>query len=126
VPLRTAMPASTPAPGQGSITIQVYACPSGMTPQRIDITACAPVSSGFEIGISGPGLEQPLTLSDADTTSEGFTWNELPFGDYEIAETQLPTGANSYVLAARGVSGDRIRLDSGQPNESARIYNFSP
>jgi hypothetical protein len=120
------MPVASPAAGQGSITVQVYACPSGMTPQRIDITACAPITSGFDVTISGPGLAQPLTLSDAASTSEGFTWHQLAFGDYEIVETQLPAGVNSSVLAARGASGNRIRLDAAQPDLSARIYNFSP
>jgi hypothetical protein len=112
--------------GEGSITILVYACPAGMTAQKIDITACAVINDGFEITISAPELEQPLTLVDAETSSGGLTWDQLPPGDYEIAETVLPTGATSYVLAARGANGGRISIDAAQPDQSVRIYNFSP
>jgi hypothetical protein len=112
--------------GQGSITLQVYACPSGMTAQKIDITACANIDEGFAVTVSGPALAQPLTLSDAETTAAGFRWGQLPPGEYEIAETELPAGATSYVLAARGTNGGRISIDTTQPDQSVRIYNFRP
>ncbi len=124
VPVTTT--AGEPNAGQGSITIEVYACPSGMTAQKIDITACAVINDGFDITISARELEQPLTLANADTSSGDFTWKHLPLGDYEITETVLPAGATSYILAARGANGKRVSIDSEQPDQSVRIYNFSP
>jgi hypothetical protein len=135
---------ATPSPGltatavvpsdvaaRGSITIQVYSCPSGMTADSIDIAACAPIKEGFDISILAPGLAQPLTLSDATPIGGGFTWKNLPLGDYQIIETALPPGATTYILAARGAAGDptsgyRVSIDAEQPELPARVYNFRP
>lgn len=125
-PVPSATAGATSDGGEGAITLQVYACPSGMTAQRIDITACAGISEGFDITISGPTLPQPLTLADAGTTPGGFRWDSVPLGEYEITETELPDGATSYILAARGADGSRISLDAAQPEQSVRIYNFRP
>jgi hypothetical protein len=133
-----ALPAETPAAGtpaatagQGSITVQVYSCPPGMTAETVAAAACSPTIEDFDIIISGETLETPLTLGDAAGDDRSFTWSGLPYGDYLIAEAVLPAGATTYVLSARDTSGDpetgyRVTLDEANPQLAVRIYNFSP
>jgi hypothetical protein len=133
-----ALPAETPAvgtpaatAGQGSITVQVYTCPPGMTAETVAAAACAPTVEDFDIIISGETLQTPLTLGDAMTDGRSFTWSGLPFGDYLIAEAVLPAGATTYVLSAQDTRGDpdtgyRVTLDEANPELGVRIYNFSP
>jgi hypothetical protein len=131
VPPATAA-AETPATeGQGSITVQVYSCPPGMSAQTVAAAACAPTIEDFDIIVSGESLETPLTLGDATADESAFTWSGLPFGDYLIAEAVLPAGATTYILSARNTTGDpdtgyRVTLDATTPELTVRIYNFSP
>ena len=103
-----ALPAETPAAGtpaatagQGSITVQVYTCPPGMTAETVAAAACALTIEDFDIIISGETLQTPLTLGDATADGRSFTWSGLPFGDYLIAEAVLPAGATTYILSAQ-------------------------
>jgi hypothetical protein len=133
-----ALPAETPAAGtpaatagQGSITVQVYTCPPGMTAETVAAAACAPTIEDFDIIISGETLQTPLTLGDATADGRSFTWSGLPFGDYLIAEAVLPAGATTYILSARNTTGDpntgyRVTLDEANSELGVRIYNFSP
>jgi hypothetical protein len=125
--------AETPAtPAEtGSITIQVFACPPGMDATTLAAAACAPTSEDFDVTLSGEGLASPLTIGDATADGDAFTWGELPFGEYVIAEAVLPTGATTYSLSARGATGGpetgyRVNLDTENPELFVRIYNFAP
>jgi hypothetical protein len=131
VPPATAAAETATIDGQGTITVQVYSCPPGMTPQNVAAAACAPTVEDFDIIVSGESLATPLTLADATAGESAFTWSGLPFGDYLIAEAVLPAGATTYVLSARNTSGDpetgyRVTLDETTPELTVRIYNFSP
>jgi hypothetical protein len=131
VPPATAAAETATTDGQGTITVQVYSCPPGMTPQNVAAAACAPTVEDFDIIVSGESLATPLTLADATASESAFTWSGLPFGDYLIAEAVLPAGATTYVLSARNTSGDpetgyRVTLDETNPELIVRIYNFSP
>src|SRR5829696_5416675 len=131
VPPATAAAETATTDGQGTITVQVYSCPPGMTPQNVAAAACAPTVEDFDIIVSGESLATPLTLADATAGESAFTWSGLPFGDYLIAEAVLPAGATTYVLSARNTSGDpetgyRVTLDATTPELTVRIYNFSP
>jgi hypothetical protein len=131
-PAPPATAVGTPATeGQGSITVQVYSCPPGMSAQTVAAAACAPTVEDFDITVSGGSLQTPLTLGDATAGESAFTWSELPFGDYLIAEAVLPAGATTYILSARDTTGDpetgyRVTLDAANPELTVRIYNFSP
>jgi hypothetical protein len=131
-PTETAAATGTPVtPGQGAITVQVYTCPPGMDAETVAAAACAPTIEDFDIIVSGEKLESPLTLGDATAGEGSFTWSELPFGDYLIAEAVLPVGATTYILSARNTTGDpdtgyRVTLDAANPELTVRIYNFSP
>jgi hypothetical protein len=142
-PAATTATAETPAPpaettagtpataGQGTITVQVYSCPPGMTAATVAAAACAPTVEDFDIIISGATLQTPLTLADATASGSSFTWSGLPDGDYLIAEAVLPAGATTYILSARDTRGDPdtgylVTLDEATRELGVRIYNFSP
>jgi hypothetical protein len=132
-PAETAVALETPADttGQGAITVQVYTCPPGMDAETVAAAACAPTVEEFDITISGDSLEAPLTLGDATAGPGSFTWTELPYGDYLIAEAVLPAGSTTYVLSARETTGDpntgyRVTIDAANPELAVRIYNFAP
>ena len=117
--------------GQGAITVEVFTCPPGMTAETVAAAACAPTLEDFDITISGDTLEAPVTLGDAVANGGAFTWSDLPFGDYLIAEAVLPTGSTTYILSARNTTGDpntgyRVTIDAANPELAARIYNFAP
>jgi hypothetical protein len=119
------------ATGEGSIAIQVFSCPPGMSAQNVAAAVCAPTGEGFDVTLSGDALQAPLSLADA--TGEGgiFTWSGLPFADYLIAGVTLPPGATTYSLSAANATGDsesgyRVTLDAANPGVSVRIYAFSP
>jgi hypothetical protein len=130
----TAAPAmGTPAATSdlGSIAVQVYTCPPGMTAETVEAAACAPTTADFDITLSGDALSSPLTLADAAANGSVFTWSDLPFGAYQIAEAVMPTGSTTYVLSAKNASGGpdtgyRLTLDATQPDVAVRIYNFAP
>jgi hypothetical protein len=127
--------AGTGTPGaaarQGAITVEVFTCPPGMTAETVAAAACAPTVEDFDITISGDALEAPLTLGDAVAAGSAFTWSELPYGDYLIAEAVLPTGSTTYILSARDTTGDpttgyRVTIDEANSDLLVRIYNFAP
>jgi hypothetical protein len=117
--------------GEGSITVQVYTCPPGMTAETVAAAACAPTVEDFDIIISGETLNTPLTLGNSTADGRSFTWSGLPYGDYLIAEAVLPAGATTYILSARDTRGDpdtgyQVTLDEVNPKLGVRIYNFGP
>ncbi|HET7095289.1 MAG TPA: hypothetical protein VFI22_17500, partial [Thermomicrobiales bacterium] len=81
----TATASGTAAAEAGSITAQVFVCPPGMTAETLEAAACAPAAGEFDVTISGAALQTPLTLNDAATAADAFTWSDLPFGSYTIA-----------------------------------------
>lgn len=130
-PAAEAQEVSTPALDRGSISVQVFACPPGMTAETLSAAVCAPATGVFDVTISSDALPAPLTLGDATSDGETLTWGDLPFGDYLIAEAVLPEGYTTYELAAKATSGNaetgfRVTLDAENPTLSVRIYNFAP
>ncbi len=122
--------ATATAAGLGSISVQVYTCPPGMTEETLNAAACAPAASDFDVTLSGSSLAGPLTIGDAAVSGDAYVWDELPLGQYVIAEAVLPSGYSSYTLAAPDASGSaaagyRIAIDESQPDLAIRIYNFT-
>jgi hypothetical protein len=122
--------ATETATGAGSITLQVFSCPPGMDSATLAAAACSPASGEFDVTLSSAALPAPLTLLDAATDGVSYTWAELPFGDYVIAEAVLPVGATTYALAAENSAGSpetgfRVRLAAENSDLAVRIYNFT-
>ncbi|MFT4040902.1 MAG: hypothetical protein QM692_22155 [Thermomicrobiales bacterium] len=128
----TPAPAATDeaAPTSGSITIEVYDCPAGMTTATFNAAACAPTEQDFDITISGDALSAPLTVGDAAADGDALVWANLPPGEYVIAEAVLPLGYVDYGIAAQGAVGNstlgyRVTLSADAPDLQARIFNFT-
>ena len=128
----TADPA-TPAAvaGQGSISIQVFACPPGMNAQNVAAAACAPMAEGFDMTLSGDALPTPLTRADAVSDGATITWSGLPYGGYVLSDIVLPPGMTDFSLSAANASGDpasgyTVTLDDANPALPVRVYLFSP
>jgi hypothetical protein len=115
----------------GAISVQVFSCPPGMDAGSLDATACTPADPEFDVTLAGEALDGPLTLADANQDGNFYTWEDLPAGDYVIAEALLPPGYDSYLLAATGVTGSmeagfRVTVDPANSPLAVRIYNFAP
>ncbi len=133
-PDATAHPPATPAAAvggeiSGSIAVEVFGCPAGMTPETVIPGACVPVADAAEVVLSGAALAAPLTLADAEPTAGGFSWGNLPAGDYSMALAVLPDGYASWTLAAPGATGDpvagfRLGITPENPDIAVRIYAF--
>ncbi len=114
----------------GSIAVQVYTCPPGMTADSLNAAVCAPAGGDFDVILSGPSLAGPLTIGDAAVSGDAYVWAELPLGQYVVAEAVLPTGYSSDTLAAPDATGSaaagyRVSIDESQPDLAVRIYNFT-
>lgn len=125
-----AIAATATATELGSIAVQVYTCPPGMTAESLNAAACAPAGGDFDVTLSGSSLAGPLTIGDAAVGGDAYVWGELPFGQYVVAEAVLPSGYTSYALAAPDATGSaaagyRVSIDESQPDLAVRIYNFT-
>lgn len=124
-----ASPAATE--GQGSIVLQVYACPPGMTAANLAAAACAPATGNFDVAIDSEQLAAPLTLADATRSGDAFVWDGLNPGEYLLVQPGLPSGAGSFVVSARNAESDAdggvsFRITAEEPDASLRIYFFFP
>jgi hypothetical protein len=114
----------------GSITIQVFNCPSGMKPEGLVAEACSPATEDIDFVISNDMADMTLTLADSVAGEDVYTWKELPLGEYRVIEVVLPSGFDTYLLTAEGaVDGDpmigyNVRLDEASRDVSLRVYNF--
>ena len=125
----------------GTITVQVFACPSGMRPETLAAAACSSADGEeFDVTLAGDELDGPLTLSDAGDgggESDGggagatsYTFADLPFGSYRLAQAVPPAGYDTYTVSAAETSGDPeagyiLTLAADLPDLVVRIYNFA-
>lgn len=129
-PTATPEPTSTPTPEPtGSITFRVLVCPVGMTADDLNPDRCRPVTQGFNVRLTGRELDESLTLEDARALSqERFRWSGLPYGRYRVRLTELPRGADTYLIRESNVvrgspeDGYVITIGPGDPDVQFRIY----
>ena len=126
----TPEPTATPTP-TGSLTIRVYNCPEGMTPETLDPAQCEPVTRGFDFRLRGSPIEGSLTLDDASRLDrQRYRWRDLPYGRYRLTETRLPRGYDTYFVPrsdlVRGSPerGYVITIGEDDRNVSIRVYNL--
>ena len=124
----TAVPGTT-----GSIGFRVFACP-GVSIETFDPAACAPATGGYDVTLTGPDLDAPLTLADAESGEGGaLVWDDLPFGQYVFSQPVLPAGTASYYVpgsAAVGLlpdnSGYSVAIDASAPDIVLDVYDLAP
>lgn len=118
-----------PAEGTGSISVEAWLCPPGMTPQTLFPDQCELTTSLFEATLAGPALPEPLLLIDATEENGTYRWSNLPFGEYRLAETFLPENYETYILAGAPATGDAdtvytVTLSAETPDLSIQFFNF--
>lgn len=118
-----------PAEGTGSISVEAWLCPPGMTPQTLFPDQCELTTSLFEATLAGPALPEPLLLIDATEENGTYRWSNLPFGEYRLAETFPPENYETYILAGAPATGNAdtvytVTLSAETPDLSIQFYNF--
>lgn len=115
--------------GIGSVTILVANCPPGMQPASLIVADCGVASDDFDVTLSGDALRTTLTLADAAKRENTYTWDNLPYGRYLLAEAVLPQGYDAYIVSAAAATGEpetgyTITVDATTPDILLTIYNF--
>ncbi len=105
--------------GEGSIAVQLRACPAGMSPLDFEPARCASDAevADLRIFVLGSG-ENRRNLDEATHDGDVFTWDGLPFGEYVLQATGFAPGYDRYLIP--GFSGLNISPDLGygvSPNE---------
>jgi hypothetical protein len=122
----------------GTLSVSVFNCPDGMTPDTLVEGDCTPATEGFELQLEGGSLDTPLTTADATVEGNVVTWSNLPLssisnpdpggpGTYHVTETTLPDGYESYIVGgpAMGDGGDFVVLTADAPSVDLTIFNFT-
>jgi hypothetical protein len=123
----------------GSVTVTVFNCPEGMTPDTLVGEDCTQATEGFELQLEGGSLENPLTTADGANEGGVITWSDLPLsstadaasgdpGTYHVTETTLPDGYESYIVTGPeplGSGGDFVVLTADAPTANVEIFNFT-
>lgn len=112
----------------GSVTIQVDACPAGMTPETLDASGCDPIGAGdlFAVNL----LDANGTAAADPTVSDGeLTWPSIPFGAYTIDVSELPAAFNRFLVTdADGVATAdlTVSIDRQAPDATRVLFVFPP
>lgn len=117
------------AEGTGSISVEAWLCPPGMTAQTLFPDQCELTTSLFEATLAGPALPEPLLLIDATEENGTYRWSNLQFGEYRLAETFPPENYETYILAGAPATGDAdtvytVTLSAETPDLSIQFFNF--
>ncbi len=119
--------------GSGSITVTVFNCPSGWSPDDLDPNGCDPITSGFGLTLSNGNTGETLTLNDASSAGDSFVWSGLGLspdagtysgGYYVIDEPSVPDGFNAYTVSGTSGDGLYVNLTGASPNASITIFNY--
>ncbi|MBA2754905.1 MAG: hypothetical protein H0U40_10665 [Chloroflexia bacterium] len=123
---------------EGTITLQVRACPAGMTPETLVGDDCDLAPEGFEVQITEDATGETLTLADAEADGGTFTFTGLAVrpgdgdtdtGNFTVTETTLPPGFDEYLIVGEfpepSASSYLVVLTSDAPEELVTIYNFT-
>jgi thrombospondin type 3 repeat protein len=117
---------------RGSIGVRVWSCPASSI-AALDPTACATATPPFDLALSGGSNAAPLTLANLQPNGESvYVWRDLPFGEYELRQPELPAGAASYyvpgsaavALLADG-TGYGIAIDQSAPAIVVDVYDLA-
>jgi hypothetical protein len=128
-----------PEEADGTISLQVRACPEGMTPETLVGDACDLAPEGYAVQITETATGDVLTLEDATVDGGTFVFSGLTVrsaeastesaqGVYTIIETELPPGYDSFVVVGDEVApvneAGTVVLTEDAPDAQATIYNF--
>ena len=123
---------------EGEITLQVRACPEGMTPETLVGDVCDLAPEGYEVTITEDATGETLTLADAEVVDGTFVFSGLAVrpgegdtdtGNFTVTETTLPPGYSEYLIVGElpepSADSYLVVLTSDAPEELVTIYNFT-
>ncbi|MEJ7762641.1 MAG: hypothetical protein WKF80_07595 [Thermomicrobiales bacterium] len=123
---------------EGTITLQVRACPAGMTPETLVGDFCDLAPEGFEVQITEDATGETLTLADAEADGGTFTFSGLTVrpgegdtdtGNFTVTLTTLPPGSDEYLIVGEfpepSASSYLVVLTADAPDELVTIYTFT-
>ncbi|HEV2108125.1 MAG TPA: hypothetical protein VGR16_07670 [Thermomicrobiales bacterium] len=128
-----------PEEAVGTITLQVRACPEGMTPETLAGDFCDLAPEGYAVQITESATGEVLTLADATVDGGTFVFSGLTTrsedaatesaeGIYTVTETELPPGYSSFVVVGADVGAvneaGTVVLTEAEPDAGVTIYNF--
>lgn len=119
------------ARGEGSISLNVFACPAGMTVETLVPASCPPAAADPAVALTEIDTGGILDLAQAIGHTGGERrWENLAFGDYLLTVSTLPPGFDR--AGVRGatfdeaVGGYRLTLDETTPAAAVDLFLFPP
>lgn len=120
----SAAPSADSATGQGSITIQVFACPAGVARgDSASYDLCTTLADGASAVVVTPS-GQSLTGVGAGGV---FTFGDLPYGTYSVGLTGLPAGFSGAVAPGYDTSESsaaRVDVSVSADNDAPTVTVF--
>ena len=136
-----------PAPPTGSITISVLGCPADLSPTEAvaasfapeAVAGCQPVALPTNPTLILAG-NQPLEPDQPNPGQGTYTWNSLLYSPFPVADFELPSGYDAYLLVnANGIvkasenasvgpsvaDPDVLFVNATEPNAQATLFLFA-
>jgi hypothetical protein len=112
----------------GSITVMLYGCPSGMTPDDYAPTGCTPLTDGWDVALYGDQFPNGLTEADGSALAGGVTWSDLPAGTYGLVQTVFPGQFSDYDVQGSNADspygGFGVAISADAPDYTVAVYDF--
>lgn len=114
------------ARGLVDLTVDIRACPEGMTPDTLVRDECGPAPDGTLLTLSGAsGVIDP-----ASTSADAWAWSALDPGAYTLVADALPPTVTDSQLDDQPCCGPdggfSVDLDGQLAEESRTLYLFQP
>lgn len=116
-------------PSGGSVTVEVFDCPTGTSPENLARDACEP-SAGLDLVLFLPD-GTTRGLDEAEATDNVVTWSALTAGDYVVQEAGLPEGytraiAPEIPTSTTNLAAVVVSISDQVPDASFAIYTLPP
>jgi len=117
----------------GTFSVEMFACPEGMTLATLDMEACEPSAEPLvQWSLHSDQFEAPLGAEEATVSGATTTWQGLPSGTYFIdliAESFAPGYSDYFIPSSNQVTRQdelttRIFFDAMRARDSINAYVF--
>ncbi len=112
--------------GSGSVAVQTFACPAGMTAQTLVVESCEATTAEPEVQLAGDdGAALSLAQAEGEPGQERV-WTDLPFGIYHLSVGAPPDGFTN--VLGGGAEYDPaanafvVTLDKTAPEQRVNLY----
>ncbi len=81
----------------GSISVNLYLCPQGETPDDYTFSNCGQATGGFEIRLVSVDSGEEFTMADGLASGASISWSGLRIGAYQVIVDVLPGNWYQYI-----------------------------